>query len=104
MTLDFVLRAFAPVPPRVVRWEFPAWVADDTLDPAKLKKTGRTDAHPRSKALEELLDGMSSAEWQKALGWNDRTFRRKRDELVSSGAVRIASGCYYHARAEREAA
>lgn len=104
MTLDFVLRAFAPVPPRVVRWEFPAWVADDTLDPTKLKKTGRADAHPRSKALEELRDGMSSAEWQKALGWNDRTFRRKREELVSSGAVRIASGCYYHAKAEGETA
>lgn len=104
MTLDFVLRAFAPVAPRVVRWEFPAWVADKTLDPTKLRKTGRTDAHPRTKALDELLDGMSSAEWQKALGWNDRTFRRKRDELVTSGAVRLAAGCYYHASAERRAA
>jgi len=104
MTLDFVLRAFAPVPPRVVRWEFPAWIADNTLDPTRLKKTGRADAHPRTKALEDLRDGMTSAEWQKALGWNDRTFRRKRDELVSSGAVRLSSGCYYHTAEERKAA
>ena len=39
-----------------------------------------------------------------ALGWNDRTFRRKRDELVSSGAVRLSSGCYYHTAEERKAA
>jgi hypothetical protein len=95
MTMEAVLRAFAPVAPCVLRWEFPAWVRDNTLDPAKLKKAGRADEHPTLKALEALRDGMSSAEWQRATGWSEGTFRRKRDMLVRAGTVRLVAGQYY---------
>jgi len=99
MTLDFVLRAFPPVAPRVVRWSCPIWVQDETLDPARLKKAGRTDNHPADRLLSVLKDGMSNIEWRKATGWPDATFRRKRDELTQAGKVRLASGCYYRAEA-----
>jgi len=41
-TMDFTLRAYAPVPSFAVRWEYPLFTRDDNLDPEKLKlKSGR---------------------------------------------------------------
>lgn len=69
-----------------------------------MQLVGCSMAKLRRHMAAQFSDGMTWAEWQKALGWNDRTFRRKRDELVSSGAVRLSSGCYYHTAEERKAA
>jgi hypothetical protein len=94
-TVEFSLRNFAPVPPFVVRWKYPIWTQDETLDPSLLKKTGRSDEHPASELLKKLRDGMTNKEWRDASGWTDGTFRRKRNELISSGKIREASGVYY---------
>ncbi len=37
VVLDAALRSFAPIEPMCLRWQFPLWVPDDDLDPAKLK-------------------------------------------------------------------
>lgn len=38
-TLDFTLRSYAPQPPLVIRWEYPLFKRDDSLDPASLKQS-----------------------------------------------------------------
>lgn len=99
MTLDMILRAFPPVPSCVVRWEFPAWVRDDGLDPARLKRAGRPAQFSPADAFGALTDGMSNAEWRKALGWADSTFRRNRDQLIEGKRVRETSGLFYRVAA-----
>ncbi len=37
-TLDFILRDFAPIPASVLRWAYPTFEPDETLDPAALKQ------------------------------------------------------------------
>jgi hypothetical protein len=96
MTLEMHLRDFAPVPPLVLRWEQPVWHRDDTLDPAKLKKSaGRTDQHPASELLALLVNGMSNVEWRNASGWSETTYRKKRDELTNTKKARCTGGLYY---------
>jgi len=99
MTLEFVLRSFAPVRPCVVRWKFPAWIRDDSLDPAKLKRAGRNDEHPTTDALAKLKDGMTASEWREAVGWSETTFRRKREAMLKAKQVRFSSGLFYKAAA-----
>jgi len=99
MTLEVVLRAFAPVQPCVVRWEFPTWVRDDSLDPSRLKRAGAPDKHPTSDALAKLKDGMTASEWREAVGWSETTFRRKREAMLKAKQVRFSSGLFYKAAA-----
>ncbi len=94
MTLEFHLRDFAPVAPIALRWELPLWRRDASLDPAKLKRVGRSDAHPSSELLAKLIDGMNAAEWRDAAGWSESTFRRKRDDLLHAGKVVGSMGTY----------
>jgi hypothetical protein len=54
-TVEATLRNHPPIPPFVVRWEHPLMVADDTLDPARLKTAGRPEQH-HAKDLLELID------------------------------------------------
>lgn len=95
MTLEMHLRDFAPVDPVVLRWNFPLWVPDRSLNPTKLKKVGRGDDHPASMALEALVDGMTQKEWREKLGWSDSTMRRKRDELIAGGKISHRSGVFF---------
>jgi hypothetical protein len=39
-TVEAALRNFPPVPPFVVRWQFPLMAPDESLDPSKLKRPG----------------------------------------------------------------
>lgn len=43
-TVDYILRDFPPVPSHVVRWEYPVFIPDADLDPAKLKQPGKREA------------------------------------------------------------
>ncbi|HOF31717.1 MAG TPA: AAA family ATPase [Burkholderiaceae bacterium] len=95
-TAEFSLRNFAPIAPFVVRWQYPCWVRAEGLDPADLKQAaGRKDEHPASALLERLVDGMSQKEWRDASRWSPSTFKRKKDELISTRMVRLQSGCFY---------
>jgi len=63
--LEAVVRSFKPVDPLSLRWEFPLWLPDDSIDPALLR--GRMtkgeerqldkDAVGKAKILEVLKDG-----------------------------------------------
>lgn len=95
MVFEFHLRDFAPVEKFAARWMQPLWQRDEALDPAKLRKIGRSDAHPALELLALLKDGMSNKEWQDAVGWPETTYRTKRDQLIKERKVRLSSGCYY---------
>ncbi len=87
MTVEMALRNFAPVHPFAVRWQYPLWVRDDQLDPAKLKRGGAPKKHSADDAVKSLEGLMTSTEWQKASGVPDSSFRRRRDELLDAGRV-----------------
>jgi hypothetical protein len=56
-TVEATLRNFAPFAPFVVRWEYPRFVRDNTLDPAELKqpkKGGRSSSYSANDLLECL--------------------------------------------------
>ena len=98
MTLELHLRDFAPVEKLALRWNLPLWRRDDTIDPAKLKKSaGRGDDHPAAELLAKLTTAMTNIEWGKASGWSDGTYRRKRDELVETKKVVFEMGTYRRA-------
>jgi hypothetical protein len=62
-TVEPILRNFAPVPPFVVRWEFPLMQPADDLDPHRLKVTvGRPRLHTAQDLLNLLwLGGIAAA-------------------------------------------
>ena len=98
-TAEFSLRNFAPVAPFVLRWNYPTWTVDYTIDPALLKKTGGKPVQfPLSAMLAKLKDGMSKKEWADATGYTDGTWRRKLTEAMGGGKVCCTSGCYYHVK------
>lgn len=96
MTFGFALRDFAPVPDIGVRWNYPRWEVDGTIDTKALKEPGgRTDAHPAEKALEVLGDNkLTKKEWMQRTGWQRDTFNRKLGKLVESGKVKFVGGLY----------
>lgn len=102
ITAEFALRNFAPIEPFVLRWRGSVWARDTALDPAALKRPGRTDAHPPEELLRRLVDGMTNKEWRTASGWSDSTFRAKRDQLQMRGLVGGRAGCWYHVPQESQ--
>lgn len=99
MTVEMALRNFAPVDPFVVRWQHPVWARDEQLDPAKLKKAaGRSETHTPDSAMASLTGLMGFAEWRKATGMTETTFRRKLRALVEAGKVEQV-GTMYRRRA-----
>ena len=96
MTVEFAVRAFAPVAPYVVRWEFPAWVREDSLDPSKLRRAaGKPEQHSAAEVLAKLKDGSNNKEWMAACGLAETTFRNKRNQLMAEGKVRCSDECFY---------
>lgn len=95
MTVDMALRNFAPVPQFAVKWEHPRWSRDESLDPAKLKRaSGRTEQHTAEDALKALDGPKGFAEWQRASGMSESTFRRKLRDLEDAGKVK-KEGMFY---------
>jgi AAA domain/CHC2 zinc finger len=54
-SVEITLRHHPPVEPCVVRWEYPLFTVDATLNPAQLKQTGRPQLY-RAEDLLELID------------------------------------------------
>lgn len=118
--VETVVRNGPAVPAFVLRKEFPLFVRDDTLDPARLKRTNRR-AKPAAQqtapaqlgrkpkfADEELLNllpaaGMSYSDWGKtakdALGCAETTFKEKRKALVENGTIIQIDNRYLRATA-----
>jgi len=49
VVLDAAVRSWPPIEPTCLRWEFPVWSVDDTLDPASLKNERAKKAKERKK-------------------------------------------------------
>jgi hypothetical protein len=93
-TLEATLRNFPPIVPAVLRWKFPLFERDPSLDPTALKKrSGRPAVHSADTVLAKLEDGMTSTKWQTATGIrNGPTFRALREKLSKDGRVRKNGG------------
>jgi hypothetical protein len=59
-TVEMTLRNHPPCEPFVVRWEYPLFCVDSTLDPSKLKQAGRKEQY-HAKDLLVLIDEPMSA-------------------------------------------
>jgi hypothetical protein len=89
--LAAAVRSFAPVKPLGLRFEFPLWVPDDSIDPTQLKGK-QTRGEERQSEEDQKSDGMildqcrtwrSRTELKRLLGWaetkRDRAIRRLLD-------------------------
>ncbi len=96
MTIEMSLRNFAPVKPFAVRWEYPRWQRDDSLNPSDLKtQRGRKEENSSDDALAALgSDLLTFGEWRKRAGMSVGTFSRKKNELESAGLIAVVGNCY----------
>lgn len=92
-TVESVLRNFPPVEPFVVKWRWPTFQREDSLDPAALKTAGGRPKEFQPEVLLKCLGGdrLTSGEWQKRCqeeeGIGSATFYKLKKELESDGAV-----------------
>ena len=67
--METILRDFPPIESSVLRWQFPLFIPDDSLNPADLKKPGKSGPDPSAddilaiispipKSLDELTDAL----------------------------------------------
>jgi RecA-family ATPase len=97
MSIEFTLRAFKQPPAVVVRWEYPVWMVDETLDPAKLKKPG---GKRPSKSDEEILaaipqEGIKSSALAEKLGIGTSTLHERLGKMERSGKVKRTHGMVF---------
>jgi hypothetical protein len=66
-TVEATLRNFAPVPPFVVRWDYPLMRRVDHLDPERLKQPTKSRSTIKRDGLLSLLEAspLSTTQWQK---------------------------------------
>lgn len=92
--MEFVVRSFKPVRPIGLRWEFPIWVRDDTLD-LKLKTPGNA-GRPVSATVANVLEilgdqTLSVSDWSDlcchSLDISPRTFRGLKAEALAHGQI-----------------
>lgn len=102
-TFEATLRTFPPTEPFVVRWEFPLFHPEDSLDPSRLRQqTGRTRKFEDGALLGLLANGSRSySEWQKLAEENLRMPKRTFDDyrkrmLRQNKVIRSATGDAYY--------
>jgi hypothetical protein len=102
--VEFTLRDFAPVEPLGVRWEFPRFRLDESIDPEKLKKPRM--GRPKLNTAEQLA-GLIHAEEEisysdllrraaKLCQMKETTFKRRLAEAKRQGLIYLSplSGLY----------
>src|SRR5262249_37720454 len=62
LSVEATLRNHPPIEPFVVRWEYPLFIAESTLDPAKLKQPGRPQLYQAQDLLDLIEEPMSASE------------------------------------------
>jgi len=93
-TVEMTLRNHPPREPFVVRWEFPLFTVENTLDATRLKQAGRKpdQSFTTEKIFELLTEPMSTKAWQRLaadeLGASRATFFRRKDELENASKIR----------------
>ena len=91
-TVDATLRNHPPLEPFVVKWEFPLFIVDSTLNPFKLKKVGRPREHDAKELLELINEPMSATQIVK-VAYEERDIPRRRTyellaELKAAGLIK----------------
>lgn len=112
-TVDATLRNFRPLPPFVVKWDWPLFTRNNELDPEELKqqrKQGQNTSgqfkakYTRDLLLEELsvIDGLKPSEAVKRLGQAEGVSRSKvyefKNELQAKGLLIIRDGEWYRGK------
>jgi hypothetical protein len=66
-TVEMILRNLPPVKPFVVKWEYPLFLLEHSLDPSRLKQIGGRPAQYTPETLLQALrdQRLSSSEWKK---------------------------------------
>lgn len=93
VVMEAAVRSFAPVEPLTLRYEFPLWVSDDTLDPAKLKgspdpqseRQEKRDTEADAEITKFCTEWRSRTEMRQEFGWSDGRLARAIRRLVSAG-------------------
>jgi len=91
-TVEATLRNHPPIEPFVVRWEYPLFIADSALDPARLKQVGRKEQYHAKDLLALIDEPMSATEIVKA-AYEERGIPRRRvfellADLKASGLLK----------------
>jgi hypothetical protein len=91
-TVEATLRNHPPIEPFVVRWEYPLFNVDSTLDPARLKQAGRKEQY-RAKDVLALIDEPMSATEIVKMAYEERNIPRRRvfellADLKASGLLK----------------
>ena len=66
-----------------MKWEFPLFIVDSTLNPFKLKKVGRPREHDAKELLELINETMSATQIVKAANEERDIPRRRTYELLA---------------------
>ena len=90
--VEMTLRDHPPQKPFSVRWEYPVFVTDSTLDPTRLKKPGRPRKHDPKEILDLVDKPMSATEILKLAkeeyGMDGRRVYEALCELKQSGQLK----------------
>jgi len=94
VVLERELRSFAPVPPQVIRWDFPLWVVDEGKTPDEVRKdTGgpsADDVLKKRAVYEAVCNGLRSVEAiRKHARLGVPRCSKFLDQLVKEGLVRV---------------
>lgn len=99
VVLEAVVRSFAPVDALGLRWQFPLWLPDSNLNPAKLKgrPQGREqrqvskDAPDKALILEKLKGvKLTARKLRPATGIGPERLQRLLDQLCASGDIKAS--------------
>jgi hypothetical protein len=91
--VEMILRNLPPVKPFVVKWQYPLFVREGSLDPARLKQAGGRPAKHTPEMLLECLGNqrLTSGEWEKIVreehGLCPSRFFELKNELKKAGKV-----------------
>src|SRR5262249_22693181 len=92
LSVEATLRNHPPIEPFVVRWEYPLFIAESTLDPAKLKQPGRPQLYQAQDLLDLIEEPMSASEIVRMAaderGIPRRTVFELLDQLKTTGKLR----------------
>ena len=89
---EFSLRNFAPIPPFVLRWDYPVWHLAAGVDASRLKKAGR----PARQSADTLIpmiprDGITRPDLVAKSGWPRTACYDAVSALIRSGKIREMS-------------
>ncbi|HZC35597.1 MAG TPA: hypothetical protein VE242_08290, partial [Chthoniobacterales bacterium] len=104
-TVNVIQRSFKPIPPFVVRWQYPVLVRDNSLDPGDLEAPKKSGPSKNNSQIEMIMAALRGAEssgglkytkLREATGIPDTSFRRHLKKLITNGEIILSqlTACY----------